>query len=637
MEKKKTGNRGSHAKNSTRVKKKNGKQTTGKKTVKSKTVSKNVNGKNTSSRSSNIKKENPVLEEKKKRQRPVPTTGFLDSSTKEIPKETSISEPSSFLEAVSKKETLEDAKPKKKSEHFFHRNWWKILLGVLLFLLFSTLIVYKIFFDIIRKDVYLELGKTEITVNDFLKKNVFFKKEVLKNSQILTNLKKVDWDELGDVSIQLRIGKRKVTSTLHIVDTTPPKVKFQDVHRYLDYEFDANDFVQSKEDQTKMTVRTETIPEFKDFGEYPVVIIVSDTSGNETKGKCILHIGAIKDEVFLELSHSLNKEDLVYRSEDQDVVSDDDIRRVNEGGVGEYLIEVEFKGRKFTSKVIVQDTLPPELELKDVYLYDDDTEVDAWEFVSHSWDASDYNATIESEIPFGQIGEYEVVVEAIDAYQNSVQKTAKVIIRKDTDAPRIYGANSMTVNKYAKINYMNGISAYDDKDGWVDVSVNANSVNTSATGTYYATYTATDQAGNTATVKRKIYVNHDQEDLNRKVNEIASGIGSSIEEINGYVKSHIRYNSSWGDNDPVWYGLTNWKGNCYVQANVLMTLLRVKGYDARLIWVTNRTHYWVIVNIGNGVWRHTDTAYGIVMATDEERYSNLKGRDWDRSLWPEAK
>jgi transglutaminase-like putative cysteine protease len=157
-------------------------------------------------------------------------------------------------------------------------------------------------------------------------------------------------------------------------------------------------------------------------------------------------------------------------------------------------------------------------------------------------------------------------------------------------------------------------------------------------GTYYATYTATDQAGNTATSRRKVVVNHDQADTKALVQSVAAGLSGDPEEIRDYVRDSIKYSSSWGDEDPVWYGFKNKKGNCYVHALCLQELLEEKGYSTKLIWVTDKSHYWLLIKL-NGVWKHIDATPGVrhtkySLMDDTQRLETLSGRKWDTSQWP---
>ena len=157
-------------------------------------------------------------------------------------------------------------------------------------------------------------------------------------------------------------------------------------------------------------------------------------------------------------------------------------------------------------------------------------------------------------------------------------------------------------------------------------------------GTYYVTYTAVDKSGNMATVKRKVIVEHDQEDTAALVASIAAKLGNDPEKLRDYVRSSINYNHSWGGEDPVWYGFTKWNGNCYVHALCLQEIFNLKGIENQLIWVTNKSHYWLIVKI-DGVWKHIDPTPSNLhgrysLMNDQQRLSTLSGRKWDTTQWP---
>jgi transglutaminase-like putative cysteine protease len=152
------------------------------------------------------------------------------------------------------------------------------------------------------------------------------------------------------------------------------------------------------------------------------------------------------------------------------------------------------------------------------------------------------------------------------------------------------------------------------------------------------TYSAVDKSGNKATARRKVVVQHDKEDTKALVRDIAAGLSNDPEAIRDYVRKTIKYSSDWGGDDPVWYGFKNKKGNCYVHALCLQELLEAKGWATKLIWVTDKSHYWNLVKIG-GVWKHIDATPGTrhtkySLMNDEQRLETLSGRTWDTSKWP---
>lgn len=512
----------------------------------------------------------------------------------------------------------------------------KTILGILSVLIVISAILFFSFFGL-KKETTMEIGTKNIELKDFYKHEFVF-----AGSKLKTDMKKINFNKVGkhQILIDTLFGEKKVT--LNLVDTTPPKVKFQDVVQSLDYQINPEDFIVSKEDLSKMTVELKEKIEIKDYKDYKVTILVKDQYNNITEKECNLKISLIKPNLQVELGNPLTKQDLLYEPEKYgDLINQEEIDKINNSGVGDYEIKIRYGNNEFTSKIKVQDTKGPDLELQDITIYDDQTVNGKEAFIKSVHDASsEVTTTLKTEIDYTKIGTQTITIEAIDKYNNVTTKTANLTIRKDTEAPNLYGLNALTVNKYTNVDLYKGVSAWDEHDGNVSVQIQTNGFTTSKYGTYYVTYTATDKVGNTVSKKRKIIVNHDQEDTNQKIREVASTLSGNYEEIRRWVHNNIRYNSNYGNPDPIWYGLTNKAGNCVVHAEIYKALLEQKGYEVMLIWTTDKSHYWNLVKI-NGVWRHSDSTPTdrhnmISAATDAERLAHLQGRDWDHSKWPKA-
>lgn len=512
----------------------------------------------------------------------------------------------------------------------------KTILGILSVLIVISAILFFSFFGL-KKETTMEIGTKNIELKDFYKHEFVF-----AGSKLKTDMKKINFNKVGkhQILIDTLFGEKKVT--LNLVDTTPPKVKFQDVVQSLDYQINPEDFIVSKEDLSKMTVELKEKIEIKDYKDYKVTILVKDQYNNITEKECNLKISLIKPNLQVELGNPLTKQDLLYEPEKYgDLIKQEEIDKINNSGIGDYEIKIRYGNNEFTSKIKVQDTKGPDLELQDITIYDDQTVNGKEAFIKSVHDASsEVTTTLKTEIDYTKIGTQTITIEAIDKYNNVTTKTANLTIRKDTEAPNLYGLNALTVNKYTNVDLYKGVSAWDEHDGNVSVQIQTNGFTTSKYGTYYVTYTATDKVGNTVSKKRKIIVNHDQEDTNQKIREVASTLSGNYEEIRRWVHNNIRYNSNYGNPDPIWYGLTNKAGNCVVHAEIYKALLEQKGYEVMLIWTTDKSHYWNLVKI-NGVWRHSDSTPTdrhnmISAATDAERLAHLQGRDWDHSKWPKA-
>lgn len=524
-------------------------------------------------------------------------------------------------------------------KNFILKNWKKIVFGLIILIILSGVsfflyIEYRSKF----KSVSIELGTDKISVNDFLVDPMY-----KDNTKIITDLSEIDFSQVSEIDIELSYKGKKEIVKLKIIDTEPPVVEFQDILKYSGYKIDPNDFIVKKEDKSEMIVTASEIEDTSEFKEYVVEVTVSDIYGNKTSKKCILKTTWLKSIVYVELGSEFSKASVVENYDrDQDKISQEEIDKVDSLKVGEYILNATYEKRKYTAKVIVQDTKGPTLELKNLTIYENKT-TSKDNFINLVSDVSgEVTTTLITKIDYKKIGTQEIVIEALDKYDNKTTKTAKLTIIKDTKGPVFYGIKDITVNKNTSINYSYGIKAVDANDGTCKFSVSTSQVNLSAAGTYYATYTSKDSKGNLTTAKRKITVRHDQADTNRKFDEFYNQYlaGKSILGMTSTIKSVISYNSSWGGDDPIWYGLTYNSGNCYVHALLLQKALTKAGITNRLIHVFDKTHYWNLVYSG-GVWRHYDSTPGshiVGPATDTEKFNSaaMRGRDWDRSAYPVA-
>ena len=486
------------------------------------------------------------------------------------------------------------------------------------------------------QDVNIELGTESVTLDQFLKDSQYKEK-----ASFVTDISTIDFSKAGKYAVELMWDGIKQTVNLNIVDTIAPVVEFQNLDKYVDYELSADDFIKSKEDLAEMTTSIINPPEINEIGTYQITVEVKDASGNTTTNVCELNVSRVKKSVTLELGDKLEKKDILLNyKEDKDSIKQSDIDKINKEEVGEYEIVSEIDGAKETVKIIIKDTKAPDLKLKKVTIYDDEKIDGKEDFISSVEDASeDVKTTLKTKIDYSKIGTQDIVIEAEDKYGNKVKKTTTLTIRKDTDGPVFYGVSSMSVTKNSSVNFKSGVRAVDARDGSCSFTVDTSKVNLSKAGTYYAKYTAKDKKENTTTVNRKVTVNHNQEDTNNKFNQFYNSYlaGKSVQGMVSTIKNKIGYNSSWGGDDPVWYGLTNYSGNCYVHALLVQKALNKAGITNKLIYTTDRTHYWNLV-YQNGVWRHYDATpaggHETGPLTDEQKLNSsaMHGRTWADSF-----
>ena len=393
----------------------------------------------------------------------------------------------------------------------------------------------------------------------------------------------INQSPVGAYTFESHYGEHTQTCTVIVEDTKGPEIVTKDLTVYLGDTITAEDFIEFISDGSgAYTLTADNIPETNIQQTYTVNLEAVDPVGNKTVTTAQLTvIEDLEGPVF--------------------------------SGIGTLNVEIGSKAN-YISGVRATDN------------HDGS--------VSFDVDYSSVNA--------GVLGAYSVKYYAVDRAGNRTTVSRTVNIIPDKTPPKFSGLSDMTVEKHSNPDYLSGVLAIDSCDGEVSFTYDADSVDTAKAGTYYITYTSEDKAGNLSTARRKVVVKIDSADVAALVAQEASGLSSNPETIRDYVLNSIAYNSSWGDEYPVWYGFTNRKGNCYVHALCFQALLNAKGYETRIIWTSDKTHYWTMVKIG-GEWKHMDATPGFPahrvysIMNDEQRHETLNGRDWDRTAWPESK
>ena len=492
--------------------------------------------------------------------------------------------------------------------------------------------------QVVFQDVTVELGAESLSIRDFMTE-----KAKPQRVSFVSDPSKIDLSKLGKTQIRLQHGIKEYTVTLTVEDTVAPAAAVQ-----TEYQMALSDpFPEAKvlsgeiQDASAVTVAYETEPQIpEDYSDLTVTVILTDAAGNETRGDCTIHFyGWVRQSCTLELGQELTAE-MVLVNPEKDGAYLEQAQLDAVDTVGEHTVTVTSGNSQESCLVTVVDTTAPTLTVQNLRRQPG-SEVTAEDFVKSASDLSgDPEIRLVGELPDpGEAGQHTVTLEAVDASGNTTQKEATLWIATNLNPPQIHGAtSSITMEKREEVDFLEGVRAIDDIDKNLEVTVDTSALDTSAAGTYYITYSATDSSGNEGTYKRKVVVEPDEEDTAAMVKEIAATLPDDPEAIRDFVHDRIVYSSNWGGDDPVYYGLTKDSGNCYVHALTLKALLEEKGYETQLIWVTNESHYWLIIKLEEG-WRHIDSTpsaqhEAIGLATDKVRYKNLNGRNWDRSKWP---
>ena len=482
-------------------------------------------------------------------------------------------------------------------------------------------------------DVTIELGQEIPGIDAFLT-------EYADPDRVALVTAEIDPTLVGQQTLTLRHISKEEQVKLTIQDTVAPTARFHDVNAVLGQELQPQDFVSEVYDLAETTVSFVQPPvEPRNYGDYTVELVVTDANGNSITRTCKVFYVWMHESFTMELGDKAEPADLLLAPDkDAGLLDPAALDALNASPAGTYTVTSTDGDLSCSCQVTVVDTTAPELVLKPVSFYLGGTAV-LEDFVESYADLSgDVTLALVMEPDFEIPGIQTVQISATDASGNVTVEETTLEILTDTEPPQMYGLGDMYVAKYADVDYYAGVSAYDVIDGYVTYSVDASRVNVNQQGSYYAIYTTWDTSGNSASYWRRVVVSHDSSDTDALVKAIAAQLPADPEVIRDYVRNNIEYSTNYGGGDPVWFGFTEWHGNCYVHAKTFQVLLTEKGFTSRLIWVTDQSHYWLQVYL-DGKWVHMDatpsTRHGkYSIMNDEQRYETLSGRDWDRSQWP---
>lgn len=318
-----------------------------------------------------------------------------------------------------------------------------------------------------------------------------------------------------------------------------------------------------------------------------------------------------------------------------------------------------------TGPVAMGDTTPPQakavtgVEIRDGKLPEPET------LVTNIQDESAVTVSWLRQPDLSKSGEVVGLIRLTDEAGNTATVEVTLTVVVDTTAPVIEGATDLTFYLGDPISYKANITVTDDVTANPKLVVDNSQVDTSKAGSYPVTYTATDDAGNTASVtitltleeKPEGYVDPEvvYELAQTVLDDITTEDMSDMEvafAIYRWVSTHIAYTghsdkSHWTQG--AYQAFTERAGDCFnyfAAAKALYDVAGIENMDVVKVVTENTSqssHYWSIINLGDG-WYHVDCTPRsnpgkFFMNTDAElaAYSveNRNSHNFDGSLYPE--
>lgn len=355
-----------------------------------------------------------------------------------------------------------------------------------------------------------------------------------------------------------------------------------------------------------------------------------------------------------------------------------DISQINMHTVAEYEIEIKLENKKYKSKLSVSDTVPPAASVLSCAVLPG-APLEPAGFVSDVFDETMVSVRFAKNPDFNKAGTRDVGVILTDEGGNQLTLTASLTVLTfnkditfeagqaitpsdfikgdapeslafggteppdfatpgeheavltlngssasvkytitDTTSPVISGEINKSISMGESAAFRAGVTVTDNSGEIINLSINADSVDTSVPGVYSVIYTAADSSGNEASVTGTLIVRDVIEDeVYAQADEILSGIINAEQTdrekamaIFDWIRAHVSYTQHGEKESPVrgaYNAFTLKTGDCYTFYAAGEILLTRAGVTNRPItrFGGETRHYWSLIFIEDG-WYHYD-------------------------------
>jgi len=480
----------------------------------------------------------------------------------------------------------------------------------------------------------------------------------------LLNRDEIDTSVPGEYNVLLSVDNRLCTGRLIVEDRVPPTAESTVVYTLSGQEKRPVEFIAGCSDVSDVSFAFAIQPDFSTEGRRNVEIVLTDAYGNSATVTSVLSVADIADSLMFEcdaynpIGISLTAADF-SQSRDVELLESPTPYKLRH--VGEYDAVLSFGGLKYTSKIIVRDTLPPEITVRDLYIGRWET-CAAADFIESSSDQSGSMMTAEfsgTEPDYSFTGSPQsLTVKVSDEYGNFITAPVLLTISADGEPPVITENGDAHITAGDKPTYRSYVMVTDNS-GDAKLSVDSSHVDPDTPGIYDIIYTATDNSGNTTqkTVTFTVY-EVSKEEVDALVDEILESLNldtlttqAKLKKINYYVTTHISY-VNHSEKPTVYKGAYNAlklkQGDCYTYyalSEVMLTRAGIENIGIKRL--DGRTdHYWNLVHV-DGLWYHYDSTpsaeprqnFDKSMFTGKlaESFSRVRYNyyNYDASLYPE--
>ena len=154
-----------------------------------------------------------------------------------------------------------------------------------------------------------------------------------------------------------------------------------------------------------------------------------------------------------------------FRKEDKGIDAQfvSDMTAVDMSTIGTYPVQVQYKNKTYDCTILVEDTLAPQAQVRNVSVYSNQT-LQPEDFVSGIIDATDVTVSWKPEPDLTVEAQTLMTIILTDAAGNSTEYEAVLSVFVDNGMPQLSGVDAIFTYIGTEPDYLAGVTAMDDRD-----------------------------------------------------------------------------------------------------------------------------------------------------------------------------
>lgn len=292
------------------------------------------------------------------------------------------------------------------------------LLGTILVVCIAAFIALLILYSDVNFEYFVELGSPIPAADVFAKSG---------EAEYTTDVSAIDASVIGGHWVHVSAGGKDRLVRLVIRDTVAPQAQPVELDISVNDKVTPDQLVSGLEDAGAVKLEWNKPPDFGTVGDYSVVIKMQDLGGNTSSVTSLVHIRAVVSTLTYEMGTELPALQDFLAGDLPDAKFLTDLSTLPLDKPGEYDVSIEVNGSAYTSKLVVADTVAPEITVQTVCIKPGESAAPK-DFIAAASDASELNIEFTTEPDYQKIGNQDVTIAVTDLGGNQVQQNAVLLI-----------------------------------------------------------------------------------------------------------------------------------------------------------------------------------------------------------------